>query len=105
MPGLRLPGPRGQDPSWYRLWGLCQPICHHPPPPPTHTPSCPALAVLSLTTTLLLQNPPAGPWVAGAPPEPGTKTGEGREGTLTAPPSPLRRQTCPMRSTSMNCWN
>lgn len=35
MPGPRLPGPRGQDPSWYKLWGLCQPICH--PPPPRHT--------------------------------------------------------------------
>ena len=36
MPGLTLPGPRGQDPSWYRLWGLCQPICHPPLPCPCH---------------------------------------------------------------------
>lgn len=33
---------------------------HLSPLPPT--PRCPALAVLSLTATLLLQNPPAGPW-------------------------------------------
>lgn len=33
---------------------------HLPPLPPA--PRCPALAELSLTATLLLQNPPAGPW-------------------------------------------
>ena len=40
-------------------WPLSTHLSPLPLPP---TPRCPALAVLSLTATLLLQNTPAGPW-------------------------------------------